>query len=226
MYRQAMAVRSPSTASRRPRISQDFVEMHRRRRYVDATAEILHEFGRSGVTTANVLRLSGGARNSFYEVFRSIDDCIAYGIRLAETELFGHLEPLTGDGYWPAEVDGAISGFFAAVAADPMLAELFLVHSVVLRTDVGRVAFESGGERFVPLLRQGRAEAEALGRRPPSELIEECLSRSIVALATARVRSGAATLSAESGPTTSLIAAAYLGEDVAVEMLGPVTAAR
>jgi AcrR family transcriptional regulator len=187
--------------------------MHRRRRYVDATAEILHEFGRAGATTSNVIRAAGGARNSFYELFRSIDDCIAYGIGIAEAELFGHLVELTGGGDWRGEVDQAVSGFFEAVAAAPVLAELFLVHSVALRTEVGRAAFESGGERFVPLLGRGRAEAEAVGRRPPPAGIDECLSRAIVALATARVRGPEArTLPAEISPTVDLVVRYYLGE--------------
>jgi AcrR family transcriptional regulator len=207
-------------------LSRAFIEMHRRRRYVDATAEILHEFGRAGATTTNVIQLAGGARNSFYELFRNVDDCIAYGVGLAETELFGHLADLTGADDWLAEVEQAIAGLYEAVAAQPVLAELFLVHPLVLDTDVGHSAFESGGERFVPLLGRGRAAAEDAGRRPPSARVEECLSRSIVALAAARVRSGSATLPAASRPTALLVASAYLGEDVAMERLDLATGAR
>lgn len=217
-----MAVHSASrTPTRRPRVSRAFIEMHRRRRYVDATAEILHEFGRRGVTTVNVIRLAGGARNTFYEVFRSIDDCIAYGIGLAEAELFGHLDELTGEDDWPAELDRAISGFYEAVAAQPMLAELFLVHSIVLRTDVGRVAFESGGERFVPLLDRGRVEAEARGLPPTPAGIAEGMSRSIVALATTRVRGPEVeTLPAEARGMAVLVGGFYLGGEAAMELLG------
>jgi hypothetical protein len=46
----------------RPRISRKFIEDHRRRRCVLATAEILHEFGRRGLTTTNVVRLAGSSR--------------------------------------------------------------------------------------------------------------------------------------------------------------------
>jgi AcrR family transcriptional regulator len=210
-----MAVQAP-VASPRPRVSREFIEMHRRRRFVEATAEILHEFGRSGATTTNVVQLAGGARNSFYELFRSVDDCIGYGIGLAETELFGHLEELTGEGDWAAEVERGVGGFYEAVVERPGIAELFLIHAHTLRNEAGRDAFATAGERFVPLLRGGRAAAEELGCRPPSATVEECLSRSIVALAAARVRDrGGAGLQAESGSMAALVAGYYLGRDTA-----------
>jgi AcrR family transcriptional regulator len=210
-----MPVQAP-VAARRPRVSREFVEMHRRRRFVEATAEILHEFGRSGATTTNVVRLAGGARNSFYELFRSVDDCIGYGIGLAEEELFGHLEELTGEDDWSAEVERGIARFYDAVVELPGIAELFLIHAHALRNEVGRDAYATAGERFIPLLRGGRTVAEERGCRPPSATVEETLSRSIVALAAARVRvRGGAGLGAESGPMAALVAGYYLGGDAA-----------
>jgi len=205
----------------RPQISKKFIEEHRRRRYVAATAEILHEFGRAGLTTTNVVRLAGGARGSFYQAFAGVEDCIAYGVRIAEEELFAALDADTGGKAWLTEVREAIDSFFQVVAADPILAELFLIHSAVARTDPGRRAFRAGGERFVPLLRRGRLEAEATGRRPPSDLIEECLSRAIVGLAARRVRGPeVVTLLRESPAMTSIVGDFYLGREAMREMLG------
>jgi AcrR family transcriptional regulator len=199
-------------ASPRPRVSQEFVEGHRRRRFVNATAEILHEFGRGGLSVTAVVRLARTARNSFYESFGGIEECIGYGIELAEAELFAGLEELSGDGDWRAELDEAVAGFFEAVAAGPLLAELFLVHSGASRTDAGRAAFLSGGERFVPLLSRGRDEADTLGRRIPSPLLDEYLSRTIVTLAARRVQeSDTARLLDERGAMTRLAAEFYTG---------------
>jgi AcrR family transcriptional regulator len=196
----------------RPRISRQFVEEHRRLRYVEATAEILHEFGREGLTVTAVVRLSRTARNTFYETFSGTEDCIAHGIGLGEAEVFAGLEQLTGEGDWLAELEQGIAGFYERVAARPLLAELFLVHAGGSRTEEGRTAVLDGPDRFVPLLRRGRDEAEALGRRPPSPLAEEYLSRSIVTLAARRVQASAAEgLPAESGPMTRLAAAFYTG---------------
>ena len=213
------SVRQPST---RPRISREFIEAHRRRRYVDATAEILHEFGRRGVTASSVIQLAGGARNSFYEVFGSVEDCIAYGIALADAELFEGLDRLGGEDDWLAEVHSAIVAFYEAVASRPLLAELFLIHSASSRTDIGREASEGGGERFAALIARGAAAAEDGGRRPPPEFLAESLSRSVVALAAARVQGPEVeSLPAEARSMTALVAGFYLDPQAAVKVLGP-----
>ncbi|HEY2053233.1 MAG TPA: TetR/AcrR family transcriptional regulator [Solirubrobacterales bacterium] len=207
-------------SSDRPQISRDFIEGHRRRRYVEATAEILHEFGRAGLTATNVVRVAGGARGSFYQAFAGIEDCIAYGVRLAERELFAGLEVDMAGGNWLTEVREAIDAFFDAVVARPLVAELFLIHSAVARTDSGRAAFRTGGERFVPLLLRGRLEADVLGRCPPPDLIAECLSRAIVDLAARRVRGPeVATLPSESRAMTSMVGDFYLGREDSRELL-------
>jgi len=178
---------------------------------VNATAEILHEFGRGGLSVTAVVRLARTARNSFYDSFTGIEECIGYGIELGEAELFAGLEELSGEGDWRAELDEGIGGFFEAVSAGPLLAELFLVHSGASRTDAGRAAFLSGGERFVPLLSRGRDEADALGRRP-SPLLDEYLSRAIVTLATRRVQdSDTKRLVTETSAMTRLAAEFYTG---------------
>jgi AcrR family transcriptional regulator len=171
---------------RRPRVSEEFVELHRRRRYVDAAAEILHEFGRSGLTTTNLVRLAGGSRSSFYQAFDGVEGCMAYGFGIAEEELFAERGDASGEKSRLTEVYEAIGGFFGAVAAAPLHAEFFLIHSAAVRTEEGRVAFGVGGESFAALIGRGHLEAEMLDRRPPPALAAECLSRAIVELAARR----------------------------------------
>jgi AcrR family transcriptional regulator len=212
------SVRAPST---RPRISREFIEEHRRRRYVEATAEILHEFGRQGVTATGVIQLAGGARNSFYEVFGSIEDCIAHGIALADAELFEGLDQVGDDDDWFGQVHSAIAAFFEAVASRPLLAELFLIHAAASRTDVGHQAFQRGGERFAALIARGGAEAEDRGHHSPPAFLAEGLSRSIVAVAAARVRGPEVeSLPEQAGPMTALVGGFYLGPEATAEALG------
>ncbi len=218
-----MPARSPvRPPSDRPRISREFIEAHRRRRYVEATAEILHEFGRQGVTTTNVVRLAGGARGSFYGVFGSVEDCIAHGIALADAELFAGLDRLSGEGDWLVEVHSAIAAFYEAVASRPLLAELFLIHSASARTDAGQEAFRTGGERFAALIARGSDEAEERGHPAPPPFLAEGLSRSIVALAAARVRGPEVeTLPAQARSMTALVGGFYLGPEAVTKGLGP-----
>jgi AcrR family transcriptional regulator len=204
------------TPPRRPQISREYAEAHRRRRYVDAAAELLHEFGREGASVTNIVRLAGTARNSFYEVFAGAEDCIAYGIGVAVGELFEVLDTQQEEGDWAADVEEAIAGFYGAVAATPILAELLLIHAPASRVEHGRAAALAGAERFIPLFGRGRAEAEEGGLRAPPILAEEYFSRLVVSLAARRVREPeVAALPQEGRGTAGLVVGFYLGSEAA-----------
>jgi AcrR family transcriptional regulator len=212
--------RAPAAPSRRPQISREYLEEHRRHRYVDAVAELLHEFGREGPTVTNLVRLAGTARNSFYEVFRSAEDCIAYGVGAAAREMFASLEDQDGEGEWLTELVAAVDGFYAAVAARPLQAELLLIHSASCRTAAGREALPHGIDRLAALLSRGRAEAESRGRRPPPPLLDEYLAWVIATPPAGRVRGAElASLPEESRAVTLLVASYYLGSEAAEKAL-------
>jgi AcrR family transcriptional regulator len=208
-------VQDPATKTpsfRRPTISREFLDAHRRRRYVDAVAELLHEFGRQGATVTNIVRLAGTARNSYYEVFRGTEDCIAYAIGVAVRELLVTVGEQDGQGEWAGEVHAAIEGFYGAVAVEPLLAEVFLIHSPSSRIEEGRAAALAGTEAFAPLFGRGRSEAEALGLRPAPLLTDELFSRAVVSLAARRVRQPeVAALPSEARAMADLVTGFYLG---------------
>jgi AcrR family transcriptional regulator len=207
----ASAERKPTV---RPQLSRTFIEELRRRRFADAAAEVLHEFGRDGLTVSNLISLAGTARASFYGVFSGIEECLAYTARLADKEVFGALDAQRGEADWPTEVRRAIAGFYEEVSANPLLAETLLVHARSSRTDRGREIGWSVARRFEPLLRRGRGEASARGRRLPAEAMDAALSGAIVSLATQRVRGAdVEELAQESEPTTTLVLGFYLGRE-------------
>jgi AcrR family transcriptional regulator len=204
----------PGLQPRRPQISREYLETHRRRRYVDAIGELLHEFGREGVTTTNIVRLAGTARNSFYEVFPGAEGAIAYGCEVALGEMSATLDSVSGDGDWLVELHAAIVGFYDWVLAEPLLAELLLIHSAGSRLEEGRATGVAAQERFMPLLARGRLEAETIGRAVPPGLTEELMSRSIVTLAARRVRERSLSdLPAEAEGIAAMIGGFYLGWD-------------
>jgi AcrR family transcriptional regulator len=214
--------RAPAPPPRRPQISREYLEDHRRRRYADAAAELLHEFGREGPTVSNLVRLAGTARNSFYEVFKSAEDCIAYSVGLAADEMFASLDAQDGKGEWLGEVASAISGLYAAVAARPLQAELLLIHSAACRSDVGREALPHGIDRLRALLSRGRAESHSRGRRPPPPLLDEYLAWVIATPPERWVRAAeVAELPQESRGVTLLVSSYYLGLEAAEKGLAP-----
>jgi AcrR family transcriptional regulator len=205
---------------RRPQISREYLEDHRRRRYVDALVELLHEFGREGPTVTNLVRLAGTARNSFYEVFRSAEDCIAYGVGVAAEEMFASLADQDGEGEWLTELAATVDGFYAAVAARPLQAELLLIHSAGCRSAAAREALPHGIDRLAALLGRGRAESESRGRRPPPPLLDEYLAWVIATPPARRVRGAElASLPREGRAVTLLVSSYYLGGEAAEKAL-------
>lgn len=120
---------SPSPA-RRPRISREFVENYRRRAVVDAVAELAHEPGVYDMTVAEICERVRMGRNTFYVHFRSISDCLAYGFEETSEELTESIRAAYAQGdSWLEGLIGAVGAFYAAVAQDPLRAELCLIHS-------------------------------------------------------------------------------------------------
>lgn len=189
-------------------IERRFLMAHRRRRFVVAAAEIAHEFGRAGITTTTICQIAHTARNTFYDTFESVDDCLRCGAAEAYEELFAPVLAADPDGGWALDVERAVGGFYAAVAAEPLLAELLLIHSLAL-ADGGEAVYERGVAAVERLLAPGRPLAEARGHRP-SPLTEELGARAIVSLAARKVRRGASdSLTAEAPEVARLVTAAF-----------------
>lgn len=204
---------------RRPEISREFVESHRRQRFVRAAATIAHEEGVRAITATNLCQVARTARNSFYDVFPNVNACLAYGVAEAFEHLFSPLREADGTGEWLREVDAAIAGLYAAAAAEPLLAELFLVHSFGVRVEPGQPDFASGTELLAGLLRRGRGETEAGHHQPPA-LSEEYLSQVVVSLAAQKVSWGETeSLAAHAREMTLLVGGTYLGPAEAARIL-------
>jgi len=204
---------------RRPRIDRDFVMAYRRRRFVLAAVEIAHEFGRTGITATTLCQVAHTARNTFYDTFESVDDCLRHAAGEIEAELFAPVGKGDPDGEWLPEVNGAIAGLYAAVAAEPLLAEFLFAHSFAIK-DGGEAAYERGVTALVALLKPGRRVAESLGHRPPP-LAEEMAARMILSLATRRVLGGEADELAEESPKIAhCVGTIFFGAQAAALMLG------
>ncbi len=203
-------------SSSRPTISRDFLERERRRRFVAVAAEIAHESGLGGVTASLICRRARSAKNTFYELFDSAADCLRYGVIEAEDHVFAPVREQPGDGEWIDEVEAAIAGLYGVVAAEPLLAELLLVHSFGVELGPEDRGYDAGVAELSALLERGRAAAAELGLPEPSPIAEEYLARVVVSLAALKVRQGEpASLLGEVREVATLVATTYLGEAAA-----------
>jgi hypothetical protein len=111
-----------------------------------------------------------------------------------------------GGSGWPAVVDAKVEALYASVAANPLLAELCLVHSYGLLEEAAGHDFEATVDEVARMLSAARRQE---GRRAVP-LLEEYLARAIVSLAASRaLQGGVDGLAAERPAMVTLVAASY-----------------
>ncbi len=205
---------------RRPALPREFLEASRRRRFAGAVAEIVHETGVHAVTVTRICRTARSARSTFYDLFENINDCLRYAVGEGFEHLFAPVREVgEQDDDWLLGVERAITGFYAAVAADPLLAELFLIHSFAVQMDDEGRDFDAGVAAMVTLLAGGREESPA--ESEPVPLTEDYLARVIISLAVLKLRQGEGeTLPSQGREMTLLVGNAYLGIEQAARILG------
>jgi hypothetical protein len=172
---------------RRPGLPRVFLEHQRRLRATLGAAAVAHEFGVGAVTVTGICGVTRMAKMSFYEVFANVGECLAFGLAEGFERIFaGVSEAAEADGAWPTRVEQGIIRFYGAVAAETLLAELCLVHSVGASVPGSGHDIEAGVALVADLIGGGReAGRERLGAayREPAPLAEDCLAGTIVSLA-------------------------------------------
>ncbi len=191
-----------SPLSRRPGPSRESLSA-RRRRFARAAAEVARGSGLGGITVAAVAEAAGTEPDAFDETFPDLDHCLRFGVLDGFEQLTAPLRVLP-DGDWRERLDSAIRGYYAAIAAEPLLAELYLLHSYRLRLRPGDPGPHASVLAFAPLLEA--AGVESGQERLPSG-IEDFLGWAIVAAATRAVRCGRAEeLPAQSAEVAAFVA--------------------
>jgi AcrR family transcriptional regulator len=124
---------SPRTApARLPRgrhgIPREEVVRSQRERMLRAMAVTMAEKGFVATTVADVLRVAGVSRETFYEQFKSKEDCFAHALEAAAAILISGMAEAQGTGGDPLERLGrGLRVYLDALAAEPEFARLFLV---------------------------------------------------------------------------------------------------
>jgi AcrR family transcriptional regulator len=204
---------APAGPSRRPRISREYLDAYRRRRYFLAAAEVTHEFGRQGLTVTTLCQVAHTARNTFYDAFKSIDDCLEQAVAHAFEQIASPLGAPPGGGEWPAEMVAAVRGFYGRVAEEPLLAELLLVHSFSLKDGGAEHGFEGVVHSVGKLLEPGRQFGSKLGVEAPATA-EEMAARTLVAAAQQALLAGRTeALPDQARPLLLIAAGGLVGSD-------------
>jgi len=140
----------------RQQLPREFIAQHQRARIIVALAQETSEQGYQQVTVADIVRRAGTARNTFYENFRSKEDCFLATQEFAMTAALERVVEAAGEmDSWPQRVRAGLTAFLLYVAAEPALARTCMVEAL----SAGPAAverYERSQQAFVSLFRLGR----------------------------------------------------------------------
>ena len=154
-------------------LSREFITRHQRARIVNALARETSEKGYRQVTVSDIVKRAAIARNTFYENFRSKEDCFLATQEFAMSAALERVVTAAGEfDEWPLRVQAGLAAFLDFVAEEPDLARTCMVESL----SAGPAAvkyYEESQQAFVSLFRLGRDVSPRGGDLP--ETMEEAI---------------------------------------------------
>ena len=183
----------------RPELPREFVAVHKRRRMIDAMAELCAEKGYESTKIADIVRRAGVARKTLYDNFDGKEDLFIAAfdatVRDARKEVEDACDA-TG-GAWPQRIEAGMAAFLRFVAEHPAASRMCLVEAVSA-TPAASVRYDAALAQFVELLKQNTpAEADLPGT------IEETLVGGVAWILHQQIRRGEAERAVELLPELS-----------------------
>ena len=187
----------------------------RHRRLLLAAADVFAAKGRAGASIADIVEAAAVSRQTFYEHFDDLLDCLVQVYDFAINHAFQDAERTLRAIEDPVErLKAGITGYLAMMGANPALT------LVLNRESLGAgpeylLRRERGYQRWVALLMEGLAEAYAQGlvTRPPEERTAYVLVGGMETLALRYVDRGEADRITEAAPTlVELVLRAFGGD--------------
>jgi AcrR family transcriptional regulator len=193
----------------RPQLAQEFVAAHKRRRMIDAMAELCAEQGYEATKIADVVRRAHVARKTLYDNFSGKEDLFlaAFDTALldAEAEVVEACDAIDAAD-WEARTEAGLRALLEFVAAHPEAATLALIEAPAASA-ASAARYEAAFEGFVARLR----EAAPAGPGRPATL-EEALVGGTAWIVQRQVRRGAAADAPELLPElTEFVVSPYRG---------------
>jgi AcrR family transcriptional regulator len=172
----------------RPELPREFVASHKRRRMMDAIAELTADQGYEATKIADIVRRAAVARKTLYDNFDGKEDLFLSAIDAAMTEMRVVVEEACERTSGPPE-DEIVAGLSALldwIAEHPALARMCMVEAISATPSSARL-YDAGMRDFVELLRK---------KAPPGldlpETIEESLAGGVAWILQQQIRRGEA----------------------------------
>ena len=195
-------------SSTRPELPREFVAGHKRRRMMDAIAELTSEQGYEATKIADIVRQAAVARKTLYDNFDGKEDLFLSAINSTMTEMRVVVEEACAhDGADPeAGIVAGLEALLDFIAAHPAAARMCMVEAISATPSSARL-YDAGMREFVKLLQK-----RTTGNSDLPDTIEESLAGGVAWILQLQIRRGEAERAPELLPELSqFVLSPYLG---------------
>ncbi len=168
---QARTGSRPDALPVRPELSREFVAVHKRRRIMDAIAELTAEQGYDSTKIGDIVRRAGVARKTLYDNFEGKEEVFLAAFDAAVEEAIRRVEEGCAgvEGGWEQQLQAGLASFLRYVAEQPALARMCMIEALSA-TPAATERYEQAVQRFVELIKRAVPDNAQL-----PETIEETL---------------------------------------------------
>jgi AcrR family transcriptional regulator len=116
----------------RPTLPREFIAVHKRRRIMDALAELTSEQGYEATKISDIVRRAAVARKTLYDNFSGKEEVFLAAFDAAYEETVRRIEEACAgaEGDWEERVEAGLAAFLGYVAEDPAIARMCLVEAL------------------------------------------------------------------------------------------------
>jgi len=184
----------------RPELPREFIAAHKRRRIMDAIAELTAENGYGATKIGDIVRRAGVARKTLYDNFEGKEEVFLSAFDATLEESVERVEAAcaaVGEGEWEARLQAGLAAFLRYVAEHPAAARMCLIEALSA-TPAATARYEAAMQRYVALTSAATPESELL-----PETIDETLVGGVAWIVYQQVRRKEAELAEDLLPELS-----------------------
>jgi AcrR family transcriptional regulator len=209
---EAKAVPKVSVAPARPALPREFIALHKRRRIMDALADLTAEQGYEATKISDIVRRAAVARKTLYDNFSGKEEVFLAAFDAAVEEMTRRIEEscAEAEGGWQERIEAGLAAFLGYVAEEPTLARMCLIEALSA-TPAATKRYEDALQSFVEMARGALPQDDRL-----PETIEETVVGGVVWIVYQLVRRHETEQAEDLLPELSeFMTAPYLGVGVA-----------
>jgi AcrR family transcriptional regulator len=156
------ATKAPAPPAR-PALPREFIALHKRRRIIDALAELTSEQGYEATKISDIVRRAAVARKTLYDNFSGKEEVFIAAFDSTVEEAVRRIEAgcAEAEGDWEEKVEAGLAAFLGYVAEEPALARLCLIEALSA-TPATTERYEDALQGFVEMARRALPQDDRL----------------------------------------------------------------